>query len=322
MSNRQKTNPMKTAPTTTKKSGKLHPRNLHQGRYDFELLCKACPDLQDFLISNPKGDRSIDFSNPKAVLCLNKALLAHYYQVKFWQIPPGYLCPAVPGRADYVHYAADLLMVNGEIPTGKRVRVLDIGTGANCIYPIIGSQTYGWYFVATDIDTVAINMARSIAQSNPGLKQLVKPLLQQDPEAIFTGVIGPQDRFDLTMCNPPFHGSLQQAEQSNARKVHNLKKSGNNGKSGEKAAPNKPALNFGGQKSELWCEGGEIAFLKKMAEESVDFANQVNWFTSLVSKTENVAPLKKLLDRLGARQIKEVKMSQGQKISRMLAWKF
>jgi 23S rRNA (adenine1618-N6)-methyltransferase len=313
---------MKNTPPSTKKTGELHPRNPHHGRYDFDVLCKACPDLHDFLISNPKGDRSINFSEPQAVLCLNKALLAHFYKVTFWQIPPGYLCPAVPGRADYVHYAADLLMVDGEIPTGKRVRVLDIGTGANCIYPIIGSQTYGWHFVATDIDSVSIGVARSIAQSNPGLKQLLQPRLQKNPEAIFTGVIGPQDRFDLTICNPPFHASLQQAEQSNTRKVHNLNKSGTSGKHGKKAAIHKPALNFGGQKSELCCEGGEIAFLNKMAEESVAFAHQVNWFTSLVSKTENVTPLKQLLGRLGARQIKVVKMSQGQKISRMLAWKF
>jgi 23S rRNA (adenine1618-N6)-methyltransferase len=300
----------------------LHTRNPHHGRYDFALLCIACPDLNDFLKSNPKGDNSIDFGDPQAVLCLNKALLAHFYKVNFWQIPAGYLCPAVPGRADYIHYAADLLMVNGKIPTGKRVRVLDIGTGANCIYPIIGSQTYGWRFVATDIDPVSINVARSIAQSNPGLKQLVQPVLQQNPEAIFAGVIGPQDHFDLTMCNPPFHGSLHQAEQSNIRKVTNLNKDSGKGKHKKKAPVPKPSLNFGGQKSELWCEGGEIAFLSKMADESVDFAHRVKWFTSLVSKAENIARLKQHLGRLEARQIKVVNMSQGQKISRMLAWRF
>ena len=313
---------MKTRFEALKNTGKLHPRNPHHGRYDFKALCKACPDLDGFLISNPKGDSSINFSDPQAVLCLNRALLAHFYKVSFWQIPPGYLCPAVPGRADYVHYAADLLMVNGQVPTGKRVRVLDIGTGANCIYPIIGSQTYGWHFVATDIDTVSINVARSIAQSNPGLKQLVHPLLQPNPDAIFTGVIKPEDRFELTICNPPFHESLQQAEQSNIRKVSNLNKAASSEKRERTAAAVKSASNFGGQNNELWCEGGEIAFINHMAKESLEFARQVNWFTSLVSKAENVTPLKKHLDRLGARQVKVVNMSQGQKISRMLAWKF
>ena len=313
---------MQSKSSTAKKAGQLHPRNPHRGRYDFDALCKACPDLHGFLKSNPEGDNSIDFSDPQAVLCLNKALLAHFYQVNLWQIPPGYLCPAVPGRADYVHYAADLLMENGQIPRGKRVKVLDIGTGANCIYPIIGSQSYGWRFVATDIDSVSVNVASSIAQSNPVLKQLVQPVLQPNPESIFAGVIGPHDRFELTLCNPPFHDSLEQALQSNARKVNNLNKGTGKKKRGQKAAAPKLALNFGGQKNELWCEGGEIAFLTKMTDESIDYGHQVNWFTSLVSKTENVAPLKKRLRGLGAKQIEVVSMSQGQKISRMLAWQF
>ena len=313
---------MQNKSATGKKAGELHPRNLHHGRYDFGVLCKACPDLHGFLKSNPEGDNTIDFSDPQAVLCLNRALLAHFYQVSLWQLPPGYLCPAIPGRADYVHYAADLLIENGQIPRGKRVKVLDIGTGANCIYPIIGSQSYGWCFVATDINPVSVNVAGSIARSNPCLRQLVKPVLQLSSDAIFAGVIGPQDRYDLTMCNPPFHNSLEQAQQSNARKVNNLNKGARRGMHGGKAASPGSVLNFGGQESELWCEGGEIAFISRMADESVVYGHQVNWFTSLVSKAENLTPLKQRLRGLGARQIKVVNMSQGQKISRMLTWRF
>ena len=86
----------------------LHPRNPHQGRYDMEALCKACPELRSYLKSNPKDETTIDFSDSKAVLYLNKALLAHYYQTPNWQIPEGYLCPPIPGRADYIHHIADL----------------------------------------------------------------------------------------------------------------------------------------------------------------------------------------------------------------------
>lgn len=313
---------MQNNSVTGKNAGKLHPRNLHHGRYDFGVLCQACPDLHGFLESNPEGDNTIDFGDPQAVLCLNRALLAHFYQVRLWQLPPGYLCPAIPGRADYVHYAADLLTENGQIPRGKRVKVLDIGTGASCIYPIIGSQSYGWHFVATDIDRVSVNVASSIALSNPCLKQLVQPVLQLNPDAIFAGVIGPQDHFELTMCNPPFHNSLEQARQSNTRKVYNLNKGTGREMRGRKAASPKSVLNFGGQEGELWCEGGEIAFISRMADESLVYGHQVNWFTSLVSKAENVTPLKQRLHGLGARQIKVVSMSQGQKISRMLAWRF
>ena len=281
-----------------------------------ETLCKACPELRSYLKSNPKDETTIDFSDSKAVLYLNKALLAHYYQTPNWQIPEGYLCPPIPGRADYIHHIADLLTPAGhpEVPTGKNIRVLDVGTGANCIYPIIGSRSYGWKFVATDIDPVAVKVAKVIVQANPGLGKLVELRLQKDPGAIFKGIINSTDRFDLTMCNPPFHASLAEARAANQRKRDNLNKG--------KAAGGSSPLNFGGQNGELWCAGGEIGFLTRMANESIEYARQVYYFTSLVSKGENIAPLKKLLSRLGAQKIDVIRMSQGQKVSRLLVWSF
>ena len=281
-----------------------------------EVLCKACPELRSYLKSNPKDETTIDFSDSKAVLYLNKALLAHYYQTPNWQIPEGYLCPPIPGRADYIHYIADLLTSadQNEVPTGKNIRVLDVGTGANCIYPIIGSRSYGWKFVATDIDPVAVNVAKVIVQSNPQLEKLVELRLQKDPGAIFKGIINSTDRFDLTMCNPPFHASSAEATAANQRKQNNLNK-------GRVVGGHSP-LNFGGQNGELWCAGGEIGFLTRMANESIEYASQVYYFTSLVSKGENIAPLKKLLSRLGAQKIDVIRMSQGQKVSRLLVWSF
>jgi len=294
----------------------LHPRNPHKGRYDLVVLSKSCPELKTFFKVNPTGDKTIDFSDDKAVLCLNKALLAHYYHVINWNIPAGYLCPPIPGRADYIHNLADLLANcdQGKIPMGKKVKVLDIGTGANCIYPIIGSQSYGWQFVATDIDPVSVKAASLIVDSNACLTKLIKLTLQNDKRAIFSGIIKDKDRFDLTLCNPPFHASMADAQASSQRKLQNLSKG--------KLKKSSIKLNFGGQKAELWCPGGEIKFLKQMAKESVNYSKQVCWFTSLVSKSENVRPLKKLLNQLGVNQIEVIKMSQGQKISRLIAWSF
>ena len=294
----------------------LHPRNPHQGRYDLEALCLSSPTLRSYLKSNPKRETTIDFSDSKAVLQLNKALLAHYYKIANWKIPEGYLCPPIPGRADYIHYIADLLTSadHPEVPTGRNTQVLDIGTGANCIYPIIGSQSYGWKFVATDIDPVAVKVAEVIVQSNPRLRKLVKLRLQKNPDAVFKGIIKPSDHFELTMCNPPFHASLAEAKAANQRKRSNLNQ--------RKTARHGNDLNFGGQNAELWCADGEIGFLTRMAKESVDYSRQVYCFTSLVSKRENVAPLKKLLSRLGAQKIDVINMSQGQKVSRLLTWRF
>ena len=146
----------------------LHVRNSHRAGYDFKQLCKGSPGLKAFVGRNQFGDESIDFSDPGAVKALNKALLKHFYGVAEWDIPEGYLCPPIPGRADYLHYAADILSeVNGgAIPRGPRIRVLDIGVGANCVYPLIGSSVYGWAFVGTDIDAAAIRCAKGIVAAN------------------------------------------------------------------------------------------------------------------------------------------------------------
>ena len=281
----------------------LHPRNPHSGRYDFAALCKSCPDLERFLRPNPKGDRTIDFSDSEAVLALNRALLAHFYDIKNWELPQGYLCPPIPGRADYIHYLADHL--DGK--TG--VRVLDIGTGANCIYPIIGSRSYGWNFVGSETGREAIESAQRIVEGNRGLSEQVSIVRQKNPRDFFRGIIGKDDFFDLTMCNPPFYASAEEARKSNLRKVKNLGGSA-------------PARNFGGQSSEIWCPGGELKFLCKMIEESARFKKQVGWFTGLVSKKDHLRPLHHKLEQVGASDVGMVEMGQGQKRSRFIAWSF
>jgi len=297
----------------TARSGKLHHRNPHKGRYDFTSLCNSCPELSAFIRPNLKGDNTIDFSDAAAVITLNKALLSRYYDIKHWEIPEGYLCPPIPGRADYIHYLADLLAERsqGQFPTGKKVKVLDIGTGASCIYPIIGSRIYGWKFIGTDTDSASVKSARAIVESNSGLNKLIKIIHQKNDNQIFKGIIRELDRFDITICNPPFHGSHAEAEAGNQRKWNNLKKD-----------DPESILNFGGKEAELWYPGGEISFLKQMIDESADYRHQVCWFTSLVSKKDNIQPIKKLLVHSGAVQIKVVKMEQGQKKSRFIAWSF
>lgn len=305
-----RTSRQNSSPNSKKKlSGNLHPNNPHQGRYDFPKLCTKTPELTGFLKPNPHGDQTIDFSDAKAVLCLNKALLAQFYGIQFWDLPEGYLCPPIPGRADYIHYLADLIE---HTKPNQKARILDIGTGANLIYPIIGSQAYGWTFLASDIDAIAVNSATLIAESNSNLKKKIKVAQQSNTQSFFQGLITEADYFEATMCNPPFHSSAEEAKAGSDRKWRNLK--------GEQTKPT--ALNFGGTKNELWCEGGERAFVKGMIQESTQFQTQVGWFTSLISKEENLKPLKQVLTQVGAIKVKVINMSQGQKVSRILAWSF
>jgi len=296
----------------------LHPRNQHRLRYDFKLLIEKCSELKSFVFINEHhpdtSGETIDFSNPQAVKTLNKALLTTYYDIQNWDIPQNYLCPPIPGRADYIHYIADLLAEsnNGTIPTGTEVEGLDIGVGANCIYPIIGNSVYDWSFVGTDIDEKALNNCSEIIKANPKLIDAISLQQQVEPRFIFKNIITPEDKFAFTICNPPFHKSAEEASKGSLRKVNNL----------QDKKVTKAILNFGGQNAELWCEGGELAFITQMIFESAKYPMQCLWFTTLVSKQSHLKSLYKTLNKVNAADIKTIDMAQGQKTSRILAWTF
>jgi len=291
----------------------LHQRNKHRHGYNFAELVKAHPALSAFIIINKHNQQqTVDFSNSDAVKALNAALLKQYYQIQFWDFPNGYLCPPIPGRVDYIHYLSDLLSPQEQAAKGK-ISVLDIGTGASCIYPILGASIYNWQFVASDIDPVSIKVAKTNIKANPQLNKKINCRLQVNSNNIFTGIIQPNEYYHLTLCNPPFHKSLSEASAGSDRKWKNL----------NKQVKGKPSsLNFGGQKAELWCPGGELAFIGQMIKESKDYAKQVGWFSCLVSKKDHLCALKLSLKKANASDVKVVNMAQGNKISRFIAWRF
>lgn len=298
----------------------LHPRNRHRGRYDFAALTLAVPELSAFTTLLPDGGTSIDFSDPAAVRALNRALLKTQYGIAHWNLPDGYLCPPIPGRADYLHGLADLLAGSsagaahpGTIPRGAAVRVLDIGTGANLIYPLLGHREYGWRFVGTDIDVAALRAAGAIIDAN-GLRTAIELRHQPVPAHIFEGLLRDGETFDLTLCNPPFHASAEDAARGSRRKWRNLGKAG--------ASRADVRLNFGGRSTELWCAGGEAGFVRRMIRESAKIPTRVCWFSTLIAKSEHLVDVRRRLKQVGARDVREVPMAQGNKQSRFVAWSF
>lgn len=291
---------------------KFHHRNKHNAPYNFEQLVTAHPPLKNFVILNPHNAQTIDFANPLAVKSLNTALLIHFYKIDYWNMPENHLCPPIPGRADYIHYLAELLSHNNHntIPTGKHINCLDIGVGANCIYPIIGNAEYKWSFTGADIATESIKNAKEIVSKNKNLTDNVNIKLQKNRKDIFKGIISSNEYFDTTLCNPPFHASANDATKGNARKTKNL------------GLKNKNKLNFGGTNNELWCPGGELKFIGNMIEQSRMFSRSCFWFTTLVSKSDNLKRIYALIDKTGAHDHKTIPMMTGNKTTRIVAWTF
>lgn len=296
--------------------GELHPRNKHRDRYDFKALTEALPALAPFVIKTPSGEDTVNFADPSAVKTLNRALLKKYYNIGVWGMPPGYLCPPIPGRADYIHHLSELLSDcnRGAIPRGPHIKILDVGVGANCIYPIIGWREYGWNFVGSDIDAAALASAANILRGNQGLADAVTLRPQPQAANIFRGVVREGELFDACICNPPFHKSREEAAEGTRRKLDNLGLAG--------ATAEKPPLNFEGKDNELWCLGGETGFARRMILESKKFQASVFWFTTLISKESNLPDVYHELRRAGVADRRTIVMSQGHKVSRIVAWTY
>ena len=304
---------MSTEKNTGEKT-RLHIRNKNRDLYDLEALKTAVPELSKHIKPNKYGNDSVYFANPEAVKLLNKALLNHYYGIKNWDFPSENLCPPIPGRADYLHYMADLLSQSnfGRIPSGEKITALDVGVGASCIYPIIGVAEYGWNFIGSDIDLKSVVAAQNIAASNDILKDHIEIRLQENPELFFEGVLKADEKIDFTLCNPPFHSSAEEAEKGTQRKVRNL--------TGKKTAA--AELNFAGISNELIYPGGEIAFIRNMIAESKEFRKNCYWFSTLVSKESNLKKIYKLLEEADIFHLKTIPLGTGNKSSRIIAWTF
>ncbi len=290
----------------------MHPRNKNIGPYDLDQMVMAEPLLEKHITINPAGNKTINFSDPTAVKLLNKAILKHYYKISYWEFPDTNLCPGVPGRANYLHIAADILKKDNQnkIPTGEKITCMDIGTGSTCIYPLIGTAEYGWSFIGTEVDGASLKSAENIISKNEGMSNLVSLRFQKKPKSIFRNIIKKDELFDISICNPPFHSNKKEASKAASRKLRNLK--------GKRSQP----LNFSGNNNELVFEGGELKFISKMIEESKAFGNQVRWFTSLVSKEKSLNSLTRQLEKYNPQKVNSIPTGTGNKKSRILAWTF
>ena len=278
----------------------MHAKNRYRRKHDLRALCRLEPELTAYLRSTPDGHATLDFTASRAVYLLNRTLLKRDYGLQHWDLPTGYLTPAVPGRLDYIHLLADL------VPQTRRV--LDIGTGASLIYPILGAREYGWKFVGTDVNPRSIKVARAIEQFNTVLGGI--EVRQQHRELqVFTDVLLPGEWFDVSMCNPPFYADRPTAVNAGRSKWTKLGKRDR-------------GLTFAGHDAELTTTGGEARFLRTMIAESSNYRGQVGWFTSLVSKRGYLGAAQQQLAALGVAEVQVVELAQGNKRMRVLAWRW
>ena len=290
----------------------MHPQNPYCKRYDLKRLAKHYVPLKEYIVLNPIGEETIDFSSSSAVYALNKALLLADFKLEDYHLPGGYLIPPIPGRLDYLLHVQDFLSEKFNVAKDAKLHGLDIGTGANGIYCILAAQHFNWMMVGTESDAKAVEIAIANKRYTKGLQDKFEIRHQEHKSFLFKNIIQPHERFDFTICNPPFHGSREEALKGSIRKFKNL---------GGTTDKKEFSLNFEGQANELWCNGGEALFIKRLIKESILFKDQVKVFTSLVAKADNLHKIEKYLKKVKA-SYHIISMAQGHKKGRYILWWF
>ncbi|XP_061357047.1 uncharacterized protein LOC133301437, partial [Gastrolobium bilobum] len=289
---------------------------------DFGHLASLYPSFEPFVQYSRYGHPRIDWTDFNATRELTRVLLHHHHALNWW-IPDGQLCPTVPNRSNYIHWVEDLLssdIIPNTISTeGGKVRGFDIGTGANCIYPLLGASLLGWSFVGSDVTDVAIEWAGRNVDSNPHISELIEiRQVQSNADApcveglhheesvhaenyhgppTLLGVVRDDEKFDFCMCNPPFFESLEEAGLN-------------------------PKTSCGGTSKEMVCPGGEKAFITRIIEDSTQLKHHFRWFTSMVGKKSSLKYLTSKLWEVGVTIVKTTEFVQGRTSRWGLAWSF
>lgn len=302
----------------------------------------------------------IDFKNPSVLRAVTEATLLHEFGITI-TLKEDRLCPTVPNRLDYLAWMEEIWKSTGlseleefiaisnkdttadsrqtkrkRVEKDTSLRILDIGTGSSCIYPLLGCALHSdWEFLGTDIDKESLKNARetiynamndrnSTAQNGCHSLNLPKRihLLERErdqylfPDSQEVCKIGldpvrspssPSQEgyiYHMTMCNPPFYASQAEMDESlNA-----------------KAKP--PNAVCHGSANEMICIGGEFSFIKRMINESIRMKEKVIWFTTLIGKLSDVEPIVEELQKQNVSHLQVTDFIQGKTKRWAVVWTF
>lgn len=329
----------------------IHPKNKYSDNPpDFSVLASLYPSLKPFVFYSRDGRPRIDWTDYNSTRELTRVLLLHDHGLNWW-IPDGQLCPTVPNRSNYIHWIEDLLS-SDIIPKNNNnddiVRGFDIGTGANCIYPLLGASLLGWTFVGSDVTDVAVEWAEKNVKCNQHISELIEirkvtacqsaisiedsncgesvncenkmdgnATVVEEAEHLPSSSFDPPLDMNKKYSGPPLLlGVVRDGEKfdfcmCNPPFFETMEEAGLN-----------PKTSCGGTPEEMVCPGGEKAFITRIIEDSVVLKESFRWFTSMVGRKVNLKFLTSKLREVGVTIVKTTEFVQGQTCRWGLAWSF
>ncbi|XP_061136201.1 RNA N6-adenosine-methyltransferase mettl16 [Syngnathus typhle] len=279
----------------------MHPRNRYKDKPpDFAYLASKYPEFQEHVHTNLSGRAVVNFKEPEAVRALTCTLLKEDFGLSI-EIPLERLIPTVPLRLNYIHWVEDL--VDGQ---KQRRRGIDIGTGASCIYPLLGATMNSWFFLATEVDDICFDYAtRNVKQNH--LSDLVK-VVKVPQKTLLMDALKEETEivYDFCMCNPPFFANQLEANGVNSRNARR---------------PPPSSVNTGGV-TEIMAEGGELEFVKRIIHDSLQLKKRLRWYSCMLGKKCSLTPLKEELRKQGVPKVTHTEFCQGRTMRWALAWSF
>ncbi|EGW14216.1 RNA N6-adenosine-methyltransferase METTL16 [Cricetulus griseus] len=286
-------------------SKSMHARNRYKDKPpDFAYLASKYPDFKQHIQINLSGRVSLNFKDPEAVRALTCTLLREDFGLSI-DIPLERLIPTVPLRLNYIHWVEDLIGHQASDKSTLR-RGIDIGTGASCIYPLLGATLNGWYFLATEVDDMCFNYAKKNVEQN-NLSDLIK-VVKVPQKTLLMDALKEESEiiYDFCMCNPPFFANQLEAQGVNSRNSRR---------------PPPSSVNTGGI-TEIMAEGGELEFVKRIIHDSLQLKKRLRWYSCMLGKKCSLAPLKEELRIQGVPKVTFTEFCQGRTMRWALAWSF
>ncbi|OWZ61579.1 hypothetical protein AYX15_06227 [Cryptococcus neoformans] len=271
---------------------------------DFARLASRYPKFAPFVNVSEDGYPSINFQDPTALRELTKCLLKEDWGLDV-DLREDRLCPTIPNRLDYIYHVLDL---EPHLPSSslRPLRILDIGTGATAIYPILLSRLRpDSRIVATEIDESSYNHAKATLEKNNIPPSSITILKSPTPDPILFPLWeckGKSEDWDFTICNPPFFASSQEMLQGMEQKDRQAH-----------AAPT-------ASDNELITRGGELAFITSMIRESIDIGQRCTWYTTLVGKYSSLQPLVETLGEFKIDNYFVINIKQSRTSRWILGW--
>ena len=273
---------------------------------DFLILIKEFPDLKKYIIKQNEEkleEISFDWSNNNLSLLMTKSILDYYFNIKYYNIPKGYLIPPIPSRLNYLNLINKILIkeINSQSRYSSDIIGIDIGTGANIIYPILGNSIFNWKFICSEINDESYNNAKLILEKN-NLENEINLIKQKNKNNIFLNILNQENKYIFSLCNPPYYDYEAEIKLDDKKRDNEF--------------------NF----DEVYYKKGEFGFFQRYFIESTCYKKNVYLFTILIGKKANMENINDIMNTNDNKNIIKKfniqKIQTGNNLRYIIYWSF